>query len=203
MKTKVLWLDLETTGTSPLNAAIIQLAAIFEINGKVEEELNLKMRPMLDSKVDIEALKVTGKTEEEIRKYPHPSDQFGIFEQKLAYYVNKYDKFDKFVLSGYNISAFDDDFLRQYFLSNAKTRKDRQYGGYYGSWIFWPKRDVQTYLADHITDYGLRLPNYRLETVCQHFGIPIDAHDALSDIRATRQLYQILRYSLPHQPLTI
>lgn len=200
MNSKRLWLDLETTGLSHTTHSIIQLAALFEIDGKVEVELNLKMRPMLDRQISPDALEKTGKTVDELDTYPHPSIQFEKFEKKLAYYVNKFDKFDKFVLSGYNISAFDDLFLRQFFIDNAKTKKDRRYGGYYGSWIYWPKCDVQTFVAEHIITYNLNLPNFQLETVCKHFNIAIDAHDALSDIRATRQLYQILRYSLPMQP---
>ena len=34
----------------------------------------------------------------------------------------------------------------------------------------------------------LTLENYRLETASKHFGIEINAHDALSDIEATREL---------------
>jgi len=38
----------------------------------------------------------------------------------------------------------------------------------------------------------LSLPNYKLQTVCEHFGVQIDAHDALSDIKATRELLQMI-----------
>jgi len=34
----------------------------------------------------------------------------------------------------------------------------------------------------------LKLENYRLETSAKHYGIKINAHDALSDIEATREL---------------
>lgn len=193
---KVFYVDLETTGTIPSAHAIVQLAALVEIDNTIEEELDLKMRPMRDKKIDPEALAVHNTTEEDLASYPHVADQFPILESTLSRYVNKYDKLDKFVLSGYNISAFDEPFLRQLFIDNAATRDERSKGGYFGSWFFWPCRDVQTYLAEHITEYHLRLKNYKLSTVCEHFNIPIDAHDALSDIKATRQLYRILRYSL-------
>ena len=35
------------------------------------------------------------------------------------------------------------------------------------------------------------LPNMKLETVANHYGVEIDAHDALSDIYATESLYNI------------
>jgi DNA polymerase III epsilon subunit-like protein len=49
-----------------------------------------------------------------------------------------------------------------------------------------------TYVADYITMSGVRLKNYRLETMCKHFGIELKAHDAMSDIEATKQLYEII-----------
>jgi len=196
MKTKVLYVDLETTGTSPIRHGIHQLAAIAEIDGQIAEELNLKMAPLAKAEVDPEAMTATGVTEAQIRSYPHQSEQYSLFEAFLSRYINRYEKLDKFILAGYNINAFDEPFLRQLFLDNAATSRDRKYGGYFGSWFFWPKRDVQTYLSEHILEHGLRLENYQLSTVCEHFGIAIKAHDALSDIRATRQLYRVLRYSI-------
>ena len=86
--------------------------------------------------------------------------------------------------------------MRQFFTDNAKTKKEREAHGYFGSWFAWPKRDVQTYVAEHFAEHALRLENFQLGTVCAHFDIPIDAHDAFSDIQATRILYYMLRYSL-------
>jgi DNA polymerase III epsilon subunit-like protein len=42
----------------------------------------------------------------------------------------------------------------------------------------------------------LGLYGHKLVDVCRHFGISIDAHDALSDIRATRDLVQVLKNGL-------
>ena len=196
MQSKVLYVDLETTGTNPIRHGIIQLAALVEIDGKLEAELNLKLAPLRKNKIDSEALAINGVTEEEIQDYPSNATQYALFVAFLERYIKRYEKLDKFILAGYNINAFDEPFLRQLFLDNAATRRDRKYGGYFGSWFFWPKRDVQTYLAEHITENGLRLPNFKLATVCEHFSIPINAHDALSDIHATRTLYRVLRYSI-------
>jgi len=196
MARKVLWIDLETTGTSPLNHGIIQLAALAELDGEVVEEIDLRMRPLMKHEINQEALDLNHLTEEEINQYPDQSTQYSAFEGFLSKYVNRYEKLDKFILAGYNINAFDEPFLRELFMDNAFSRKDRKYGGYFGSWFFWPKRDVQTFVAEHIVEHDMRLTNYKLETICEHFGIPIDAHDALSDIRATRTLYRVLRYSI-------
>lgn len=39
----------------------------------------------------------------------------------------------------------------------------------------------------------LDLENYKLETCAKHFNIPINAHDALEDVRATRTLFHTLK----------
>ena len=64
---------------------------------------------------------------------------------------------------------------------------------YFGSWIDFHKIDIQSIIQFlHLKGY-IDLPNYRLETVANHFGIKIDSHDALSDIKATREIaYKLL-----------
>ncbi len=198
---KILWVDVETTGLIPGRAGIIQLAAMVEIGGKVLETIDLKMRPLVKNVCDPEALKLHGLSEPAIKLYPPNSDAFTSFEALLRKYIDKFDKLDKFILAGYNVNSFDEPFLRQFFVDNAKTEKQREAQGYFGSYFAWPKRDIQTYVAEHFAEYALRLKNYQLATVCEHFGIEINAHDALSDITATRTLYYILRYSLTAQPV--
>jgi len=196
MRQKVLWIDLETTGTNSAIHAIVQLAALVEIDNEIVEEIDLRMRPMSKHEIDPEALEKNGLEEDEIITWEHPSVQYERFLTFIERYINRYEKTDKFILAGYNINAFDEPFLRQMFVDNAKTRKERKYGGYFGSWFFWPKRDVQTYVAEHIVGHSLRLENYKLETICKRYGIPIEAHNALSDVHATRTLYRVLRYSM-------
>ena len=43
--------------------------------------------------------------------------------------------------------------------------------------------------------YTTLFRSHKLVDVCKHFGIELDAHDALSDIKATRQLiYKLMEY---------
>lgn len=185
---KVLWIDTETTGLDPDKNAMIQLAYLVEIGGGVVEEGDFLIRPFEGAKVDEKALEINKRSGAEIMAF----DELGLvmkdFKKILAKYVNKFNKLDKFVLAGYNVS-FDEQFLRSAFT----LTKDK----FFGSWFFWPKREVASYVSEHIAEQGLRLKNYKLETLCKHFSIEIQAHEAMSDIAATRDLYYILRYSNP------
>lgn len=180
---KVFWLDTETTGVDPINCAIVQIAGLVELNGQVVDSINLDVCPFDGALITEDALKVIGKTEQEIFSYPNHAIAYHTLETFLNGYINKYNKNDKFVLAGYNV-GFDDQFMRAFFnLNNNK---------YYGSYFMWPKIDVQGKVAELCVD-GLLLPNHQLSTVCNRYGVSLVAHDALSDIKATRELYYVLR----------
>ena len=182
MTSKIFWFDTETTGISAYKCCVIQLAALIELDGEIVEALDIKFRPHDGATIEKAALDVHGLSEEVLMTFDDPSIGMAALKTTLSSYVNKFDKNDKFLIAGYNVN-FDIDHLRQMFLrSNDK---------YFGSFFFWPSIDVQHYVALEIAK-GLRLPNYRLSTVCQHYGIKIDAHEALSDIEATRKLYLAL-----------
>jgi DNA polymerase III epsilon subunit-like protein len=108
----------------------------------------------------------------------------------MSKYVDRYNKNDKFVMAGFNV-GFDEDFLRSTF------RKVQE--GYFGSWFAWPKIDVAFLVALEYVK-GLRLPDFKLATICAHYDIHIDAHTALGDAKASRQLFYELSYKQKEPP---
>jgi DNA polymerase-3 subunit epsilon len=180
---KVFWFDLETTGVFDKTCAILQLAGLVEIDGQIVNEINLKARPHEGAFISDEALLVNGLDEATIMSYPSHTVMYSELVNFICKYVNKFNKKDKFVLGGYNV-GFDDGFLRELFYRCGDK--------FYGSLFAWPKLDVQHLIAEQYAD-GLRLPDHKLSTICSHFGIPLDAHEAMGDIVATRNLYYKLR----------
>ena len=180
---KLFFADTETTGLDPLRNEAFQLAFIIEIDGKVVCEKNIKMRPAHPENADAKALEVTKKTLAELATYPARADAFKEFSQTLAKFVDKYDKTDKFVWIGQN-PEFDVRFVRALF----KEHNDN----YFGSWFDSRPADTIT-LAVAAKVKGLIKPeNFKLATLAAEFGIQFDAHDALADVRATRQVWQRL-----------
>jgi len=179
MNKKVFWFDVETTGLDPEQQDIIQLAFMIEIDDKIVEQHDMLMQPFNYNTISQEALDVHGRTIEEIKTYPDPHKTYTDLISILEKYVDRYNKEDKFNHACYN-SRFDLEFLKQFFIKN----KDQ----YFGSWFNYKAIDPLSLL--HILDGigKISLTNYKLETVCKHFNIPLDAHDALSDITATRDL---------------
>ena len=177
---KIIWLDTETTGLSSVENAIIDLAAIVEVDEEIVESFSIQMAPPIGKKINEKALEINGRTIEEISKFPPLDIAMAGYKKKLDCYVNKFNPEDKFIVAGYNI-GFDINFIRAAFIDIGDK--------YYGSYFFNCPLDVYSDVAKTVADTGLRLPNYKLATVCDYFEIEIDAHNPQSDIIATRELY--------------
>lgn len=176
---KALYFDVETTGLNDYKNDIIQFACIVEINGEVVEEWETKVSPIDFTSIEPKALETNGLKIGDLRSFPNPKEVHAQMNKLFGKYIAKFDKGDKFAPAGYNVK-FDVGFLQSFFKKNDDK--------YYGSWFNWKLIDPLNTL--HQMDYEgkINLPDYKLSTVCTHFGIPLKAHDALSDIRATRQL---------------
>lgn len=182
---KILFFDTETTGLDPRKAAPIQVAFLIDIDGSVVEEGNLLIQPHVGAEIALAVLAINKRTAEEIVKPPFMPNREGYrkITEMFARHVDKFNRADKFYPAGYNV-GFDVDFLGQFFERNGDK--------YFGSWMNGRQLDPRAMLAwlDYTCD--LKLKDHKLATVCGYFGIPIQAHDALSDIRATRALFKLL-----------
>lgn len=192
---KILYFDTETTGTDPAKHEITQFAAIIEIDGVVKEELNFRCQPTRWDVIEPEALRTTGVTIEQLKTYDLPGVMHGKIVAVLNKYIPKYTKMpDKFYPAGHNVQfdlQFFDTFIRQH--GNPEMAK-------WGSLNWQNYRALDTrVLANYLIFEGKLnhkygpLPDLKLATLCEHFSIPLEAHDAMSDIRATRLLTKALR----------
>lgn len=193
---KILYFDTETTGTNPAIHEITQFAGIVEIDGIVKEEFNFRCQPTRWDKIDPGAIATTGVTIEELKTFEEPKEMLKKIINLFGKYIPKYSKLpDKFYPAGHNVT-FDLQFFDAFV---------RQHGGFdlqkWGSvtWQNWRALDSRV-LANFLISDGVHLrrsygelPDLKLGTLCEYFSIPIDAHDALSDIRATRLLMAALR----------
>ena len=98
----------------------------------------------------------------------------------LDKYVDKFNRADKFYMVGQN-TKFDYDFMTEWFKRNGNP--------YFYGYVNYHLLDVIQATALFTVAGKMKLQNMKLGTVCEHFGIPLKAHDALEDIRATRQVF--------------
>jgi len=187
---KIMWLDTETTGTKPWIHDIIQMAGIVEIDGREVEQFEFKCQPHDLGTVEEGAIKTHGISIEEMADYPKPSKVWNQFCRLLDSHIDKYNKEDKFIMAGYNV-GFDFDMLQNWW------RKCEQ--SYFGSYFQYKQFDLYplVFLFDHKYKWGMS--RHTLVDICDLLNIGIDAHDALADIRATKDVYERLCDMLPKE----
>lgn len=178
---KIFWFDVETTGTDPKIHGIVQLAALIEVNNEIVDTFHAKMRIVSGKKVDPKALEVTGFTNDEVTaQFENP---FNVFD-RLQTFLGKHGtgfKEDRFIMAGYN-PQFDCEFLFQWFQDISATKWE------YWKYLQFSPIDVLPTLRAMRYAGIIDTIDTKLGTMCKHFGISIDAHDAMSDIVATREL---------------
>lgn len=188
---KLLWFDTESTGLNPVKNDIIQVSGIIVIDGKEMETFNFKCQPFSYENIDPEATAVHGITEEMMRTFPEPQIAYKELVSIFDKYVDRYDRNDKFIPSGFNV-RYDVDFLYQFFKKNNDN--------YCFSWISGYPFDIYSLAVGlHYFGFVPKTKNFKLETLAEYFGVELNAHDSLSDVKATRELAKILRKEILRQ----
>ena len=184
---KVVFFDLETTGTLVNKHGIHQLSGEIVVDGETKETFDFRVQPNPKAEVLQEALDVAGVTKEQIMAYPPMGEIYSKFTAMLDKYVSKYDKKDKFFLAGYNNASFDNQFLRAWFLQNG----DKYFGSY-----FWSNSiDIMVMATPYLATKRAEMENFKQGTVAKTLGIQVDdskLHDALYDIEICRAIYDIV-----------
>ena len=185
---KVLWLDVETTGLDCRKHGLREVGFIIEIDGVEVDKGVFKINPFTyttkDVVIDDYALEISKVSIEDLKSYDSSSYCFKELMKKLVKYVNVNDKNDCFVIAGYN-TAFDIGFIKEWF-------KEMGLLDSYKDLFHYKSLDVFS-IVFALRHIGLNsAENDKLETMCNYFGIEIEAHNALSDIEATKKLYELI-----------
>lgn len=186
---KILFTDLETSGIDHTKHGITQIASILihkEGNAlSIIDTYSTSVKLFRGQLISQEAMEKTGLSKEQIETFPEPETVFKEYQEFLGKHCDKFNKMDKYFFAGYN-SKFDNDFLREFW----KRNNDQ----YFGSWFWSNQLDIMSLATDHLMDKRTAMPNFQLSTVAQELQIQLnDAHDALSDIQATVEIYKKIK----------
>lgn len=184
---KLVFFDLETTGTNPGKHGIHQISGQIVIDGVIKETFDFHVQPNPKALIEDEALKVGNVTREQILAYPPMQQVYQEFVSMLGKYVDKFNKKDKFFLVGYNNAAFDNQFLRGFFLQNGDV--------YFGSWFWSNSIDVMVLASAYLATRRPEMENFKLSTVAKTLGIVVNddsLHDAMYDIELTKAVFDIV-----------
>lgn len=181
---KLLFYDLETTGTDKEKHGIHQLSGYIVIDGSIVETFNFKVAPHKDAEYNPEALEIGRITREEVEAYPPMEAVFPQFIDMLDKYINKYDKKDKMFLVGFNNRHFDDQFLRKFFKRSGSK--------YFGSYFWSNSFDCLVLATPYLASKRYLMVDFKQSTVAKELGIQVEdekLHDANYDIDLCIKIY--------------
>ena len=184
---KKLWIDLETSGLDRYRHSVLQVAGIVEIDGIIEEEFEFKVRPLPKSAISKKALKVNGFTLRQIKSWQKPRKGLQEFIDICSKYIDPNDRLDRFTMFAYN-ATFDYQFLRVW--------TERLNYPYFGMLIWYPPVDILSEAMLYLGDNRPNIKNMRQVTLANYLDIEFDEgllHDALVDIKLTREIFQLIR----------
>lgn len=163
-------IDLETTGLNPKEDRIIEIAAVKIRNGLETESFCTLLNPKRE--IPEHVIKLTGIQQKEVENQP----VFRDIQDEL------YDFLGQDILLGHSI-LFDYAFLKRAFVNNGK--------------IFTKGIDTFERMGiDTLKMARQKLPELEsrsLTALCEYYRIPLTAHRALNDARATCVLYRKMK----------
>ncbi len=180
-----LHLDTETTGLDSEKCGLVEVAGLFEMNGQVLNEFELLINPYsypFPVEVQEKALAVNNRTIPEIQTFNDQAICLDWLISMSQYLINQYQA-NRIFIVGYNIS-FDMNFIQAWFkVNNKKFVESFQY-----------KSIDVLQLVMTLSYLGILDPfDNNLKDMCLKFDIDLtNAHTAIADIRATRELFHKL-----------
>jgi DNA polymerase-3 subunit epsilon len=167
---KLLWIDLETTGTNPHLHSIVEIAAVMEIDGKEVSSFHSYVQPPPGRSVDPQALEICKLSVSDLDAFTPEKEVVKSFLTWLCEYVDRYDKRDKALIAGFNV-GFDADFLEATLSRNGEM--------YFGSYFCRHYVDLRAFAAWHLRGEWPFMLNGKLMTVAEKILTPGELRDAM------------------------
>lgn len=189
---RFMWIDTETTGIDPSDSAAFQVACVLVDNGQLICERCFFLNPLSETiKYHEGAGSVHGYSEEQIKEFPPEKEEVlkiaAFFAEARELFKKDGSKTEKMIIAGYKV-GFDIGHIKALLEQNGYQLEDYFMSIVADVFLQVKKAEVQKALP--------YLPDRKLGTVAKHLGVSLEnAHDALADITATREvakrLYQM------------
>jgi len=193
---KIIYIDVESTGTQVYKHDIVQLSGFIEIDGKEVDSFDWYMQPFNYNTISPKALEINNLTIEKLRTFEKPQKVFMRFLHKISKYINVKDNKDKYILAGQNVS-FDRDMLKLCF---TKAGYQWEFGNYFDYRVL----DLCALNMLLINAGLLKTDTIKLEVISELYDVPIEkAHNSWYDITTTRKIMRIIESAFLKTPTEV
>ena len=185
---KILFLDTLTTGMNTERCAIYHLGGIYTEDGIETVQLDLKVRPFVNARINEQSLWIGGVDRSVVVHYPDQEQAFKTFIDFLDSVVDVRNSNDKMYLAGFNAAAFDVPFLYEWFRRNGNER--------FRDYFHMQTLDMMSVAAFGLIGRRRAMPDFKLESVARELGIPVpDTQncDCITNARVALEIFRFLQ----------
>lgn len=192
---KILFIDTLTTGLNNERCAIYRMGGIFceESSDKLIEKkkFDLCIRPFEGARILDNSIWIGGITRSQLIYFPEQSEVFEQFLNLIKEHINMASSKDKLYLSGFDTSAFDMPFIRNWFVKNNNQR--------FRDCFHLQTLDLMSLSAFALLNERPTMEGFHLETVAKYLGVtPVknEKYSCLDNASTCLQIYLKLKNRL-------
>lgn len=164
---KILFIDTLTTGINPERCAIYRIGGILceETVTSIKEvrRFDLSVRPFEGARIMENSLWVGGVTRSDLIGFPVHQNAFADFYRIIEEHINVKNAKDKLYLCGFNVSSFDEQFLKNWFVRNGNSR--------FRDCFYVQTIDLMSIAAFAMMNFRSDMPDFHLETAAKALGV--------------------------------
>lgn len=183
MRQKIVIFDLETGSVDPHTCQVTEFGAIAidTVSMTVADKFSSLCKPVDMSLVQDEALRITNIKKEDLEKAPGLAEVFSLFANWMKRWCVGTSQWDRPIMSGWNVCAFDSVIINRLCETYNKGRK-----------LFHPNLIIDLMHLHFLWTHD-KLTRFSMETAREHYGISQDgAHRATYDCENCADI--LLRY---------
>lgn len=182
---KIVFLDTVTTGMNHDKCAIYRIGGIFTNNGVETSRFEFRMQPFPGARISDSSLYICNESRSSLVHYPDQARAFEDFIALLSKNVNIRNPYEKLYIGGFNVSAFDVPFLREWFRRNGNNR--------FRDYFHAQTIDVMSIAAFALLDERRSMTDFHLETVARQLDVRVPSDDAYNCIDNAKVCLDLFR----------
>lgn len=187
---KILFVDTLATGMNPERCSIYRIGGIYTEDGVEKRRFDFRMQPFHGARMSDQSLWIGGEDRATLARYPANDKAFESFVKMLDSFVELKNPYDKMYIAGFNSSAFDVPFIREWFRRNANER--------FRDYFHVQTLDLMTIASFIMLDDRKMMPDFKLDTVSEFLGQPVtgDSYDCVNNAFKVLNIYRSFRTRL-------